>query len=166
MGESDRVERFGVLSADEGFDEFYRSARIEMSRALILAVGDRDLGCEAADEAFARALERWPVVKDYENPQGWVFRVGLNWAKSRLRRRRLPPELLDEDRHVDELPEPELLEAVEQLSFDHRSVIVARFFLDWSIEATAEALGLPEGTVKSRQVRALKRLRRKLGGSM
>lgn len=156
MDESDSVpvKRAGLLSDDDGFAAFYGACRTEVARALILAIGDRDLGSEAADEAFARALERWADVKDYENPEGWVLRVGLNWAKSRLRRRSVPTSLLDDGHHVDELPEPELLEAVEQLSFDHRSVVVARFFLDWSIQHTAEALDLPEGTVKSRQVRA------------
>lgn len=167
MGECDPLplERAGLLSAADDFDAFYRKCRTEVARALILAVGDRDLGSEAADEALARALERWADVKSYENPEGWVFKVGLNWARSRLRRRPVPTTLLDGGHQVDELPEPELLEAVEQLPFDHRSVVVARFFLDWSIQQTAEALGLPEGTVKSRQVRALKRLHKKLGGS-
>ena len=166
MDESDpvSVKSAGLLPDDDGFAAFYRACRTELARALILATGDKDLGSEAADEALARALERWAEVKDFENPQGWVFRVGLNWARSRLRRRSVPATPLVEGRHFDELPEPELLEAVGQLPFDHRSVVVARFFLDWSIEQTAHALDLPEGTVKSRQVRALKRLRRKLGG--
>jgi len=167
MDESDpvSVKRAGLSPDDDGFAAFYRACRTEVARALILATGDRDLGSEAADEALARALERWADVKDFENPQGWVFRVGLNWARSRLRRRSMPATPFYEGRHFDELPEPELLEAVGQLPFDHRSVVIARFFLDWSIEQTAQALDLPEGTVKSRQVRALKRLQRKLGGS-
>jgi RNA polymerase sigma factor (sigma-70 family) len=65
--------------------------------------------------------------------------------------------------HIDDLPEPELLTAVELLPIKYRSVVVARFFLDWSIEQTAEALSIPEGTVKTRQSRALERLRRRLG---
>jgi RNA polymerase sigma factor (sigma-70 family) len=124
------------------------------------------LGAEAADEALLRALASWTEVKDYDNPRGWVYRVGLNWARSRLRRRTAPATaLLDEEHHFDELPEPDLLAAVEQLPFGYRSVVVARFFLDWSIEQTAQALNMPEGTVKTRQARALKRLRKKLGGS-
>ena len=45
------------------------------------------------------------------------------------------------------------------LPLDYRAVIVARFFLDWSVEETSEVLRLPVGTVKTRTHRALRRLR-------
>lgn len=159
-----RFREIDSLSGSPSFDEFYRERRTEMARAVILAVADRELGTEATDEAFTRALESWAAVEAYENPEGWVYRVALNWARSRLRRRhRHLGAFLDDGRHFDGLPEPELLEAVERLPYAYRSVVVARFFLDWSIEQTAEALNMPEGTVKTRQARALRRLRRALG---
>ena len=45
---------------------------------------------------------------------------------------------------------------------DDRLVITSRYFLELSGEETAAALGIPEGTVKSRLSRALARLRAKL----
>lgn len=152
------------LAEQRDFDVFYRDCREELARALVLSVGDRELGLEAADEAFSRALERWDEVGTYENPQGWVYRVGVNWARSRLRRRSFTIEgLFAESVHLDDLPDPELLSAVEQLPLKYRSVVIARFFLDWTIEQTAVALNIPEGTVKTRQSRAISRLRRRLG---
>lgn len=152
------------LLGQRDFGDFYRSCREEIVRALVLVVGERDLGLEAADEAFARALERWADVSGYENPEGWVYRVGMNWARTNLRRRNFTLDrLFGESAYVDDLPEPELLKAVEQMPVKYRSVIVARFFLDWSVDQTAEALNIPEGTVKTRQSRALSRLRRRLG---
>jgi RNA polymerase sigma-70 factor (ECF subfamily) len=159
-----RLEGLEPLSEQRDFDDFYRACREEIARALVLSAGHRDLGLEATDEAFARALERWDEVGIYENPEGWVYRVGVNWARSKLRRRSFTTEgLFTKSVHLDDLPDPELLSAVERLPLEYRSVIVARFFLDWSIEQTAEALSIPEGTVKTRQSRALSRLRRRLG---
>ena len=161
MDDSTASPRAGV--SVDGFAEFYRACRTEMVRALVLAVGDRELGREAADEAFTRAMERWADVAEYANPKGWVYRVGLNWARSRQRRRRFEsPGLAAEPSYRHRIPEPELLEAVDELPLSYRAVVVARFFLDWSIEDTAAALGVPEGTVKTRQHRALKRLRKEL----
>lgn len=52
-----------------------------------------------------------------------------------------------------------LLAAVNELPDDQREVISLRYFLGLSEQEVAQALGLPEGTVKSRTSRALERLR-------
>lgn len=58
------------------------------------------------------------------------------------------------------LPDPQLIDAVMTLPIGYRAVIVARFFLDRSVEETARVLQIPNGTVKTRTHRALKRLRK------
>ncbi|MEW1681596.1 sigma-70 family RNA polymerase sigma factor [Streptomyces sp. T12] len=55
-----------------------------------------------------------------------------------------------------------LLAALEQLSEEHRLVVTYRYLLEMDERETAEALGWPRGTVKSRLNRALRRLRRLL----
>jgi len=45
------------------------------------------------------------------------------------------------------------------LSEEDRLVVTSRYFLELSSDETAAALGIPEGTVKSRLSRALARLR-------
>ena len=134
-----------------------------MARALGLALRDAALGAEAADEAFARACQRWGTVGAYANPQGWVYRVGLNWARSWLRRVRRERErrpLLAQDHAVEDRPRDlDLEHALASLNDAHRAVIVARFYLDWSVAETATALGVASGTVKSRLSRGLEQLR-------
>ena len=56
-----------------------------------------------------------------------------------------------------------LLAALEQLSEEHRLVVTYRYLLEMDERETAEALGWPRGTVKSRLHRALGRLRDQLG---
>ena len=57
---------------------------------------------------------------------------------------------------------PWLLAIVGGMREDDRLVIGYRYFLDLSEEETAEALGIPRGTVKSRLARALARLREQM----
>jgi RNA polymerase sigma-70 factor (ECF subfamily) len=59
----------------------------------------------------------------------------------------------------------ELLAALSTLRDDDREIVGARFFLDLSEAETAETLGLPRGTVKSRTSRALARLREALAAA-
>ena len=75
------------VSSDE-FGEFFVDRHRSMVRALSLALGNAELGRDAAAEGFTRALQRWNRVSTYDNPSGWVYRVGLNWGRSRRRKTR------------------------------------------------------------------------------
>jgi RNA polymerase sigma factor (sigma-70 family) len=148
-----------VASSGPEFTDFYRRCWPSVARALALALGDQDLAVEATDEAMARAYPRWDKVRRYDNPAGWVYRVGLNWARSYHRRlaRRLPfahPEVTE----AAQVADPEIRQALLELPLRQRTVVVCRLFLDWSVDDTAAALGVRPGTVRSRLHRALQSL--------
>lgn len=147
------------------FDAFYRQHAAELHRALTLAIGSADLAREAVDEAMTRAYARWRTVSGYERPAGWVYRVAMNWSRSRFRARRretldpfAPGSAADVAGREHAVADPALASAMSQLSVEHRSVVVLRYLLDWSEAETAVALGVAPGTVKSRLSRALERL--------
>jgi len=53
--------------------------------------------------------------------------------------------------------------ALTRLPPRYRAVLVLRFWEDWSVEQTAEALRISPGTVKSQSARGLSRLRELVG---
>jgi RNA polymerase sigma-70 factor (ECF subfamily) len=147
------------------FDGFCRNEFDRLARALSLTLNNRDLGADAAAEGFTRAWQRWDTVSTFQNPAGWVYRVGLNWGRSRLRRKR--PEVsvivMPEHPHAAADFDDEIARALTTLSTDHRSVVVGKYYLDWSEAELATALDIPAGTVKSRLSRALTHLQHELG---
>ena len=151
---------------DEGgrsFDDFYTGARASIARALALSLGDVDLATDATDEALARAYERWPTVSRLDRPEGWVYRVAMNWALSILRRRRRSDHrLYDPGADTAAVSDPDVHAALAELDVKHRSVIVCRHLLGWSVADTAAALNVREGTVKSRLHRAHRILQSRL----
>lgn len=149
----------------ESFESFYRNRWSEIHRAVSVGISDSDLGREAVDEAMVRAYERWDDVSEMSNPSGWVYRVAMNWARSRLRRRSLLPwtkRPVGVTHDTQDLVDPSIVAALRQLPLLQREVVVARLLLDMSETDTAEALGVPRGTVKSRLSRALTKLRKDL----
>ena len=63
--------------------------RDEAGRALatlIRLVGDFDLAEDCLQDAFAVALERWPIGEFPSNPRAWLVNVGRNKAIDRVRR--------------------------------------------------------------------------------
>ena len=90
-------------------------------------------------------------------PAGWIYRVALNWATSSIRKRRRETigDPTDQATIDEEVTDPRLVAAIADLSMEHRSVVIMRYFLDWSTDEMAEALDVAPGTVKSRLHRAL-----------
>ncbi len=156
-----------VRSSTASFERFYGSHRDGLVRALAMTIGDDGLAADAVDEAMARAFQRWKTVSEYDRPQSWVYRVAFNWATSRFRRRKrdreYAPKIARPESTVDLVEDPDLEDALNRLSQDHRAVLVLRFLKDWDVTMTAEALGVSPGTVKSRTSRALDHLTRTLG---
>lgn len=148
-----------------GFDAFYATGWSEVYKAVAVVIRDRDLAREAVDEAMTRAYKSWAKVSAMENPKGWVYRVAVNWAKSRLRRRSTAASLpvpAPDSVAEPEVPDPGLVNAVRGLQPNQRDVIVARYVFDMSQDAVAEAFGTKPGTVKSRLARGLAQLRKEL----
>ncbi|MEM8705771.1 MAG: sigma-70 family RNA polymerase sigma factor [Actinomycetota bacterium] len=143
------------------FASFFADHQRSVASALSLTLRDDVLAADATAEAMARAYQRWDDVGRYANPAGWVYRVGLNWARSR--RRKWMREVFrseSPDREAPPAPEvdPSLDRALAALPVEQRSVVVCRYLLDWSEFQTAEALQIAPGTVKSRLSRGLERL--------
>jgi RNA polymerase sigma factor (sigma-70 family) len=129
---------------------------------------------DAAQEGFVkayRALDRFRLDAEL---RPWLLRIVANEARNRVRssgrRHQLELRLTEGYRPGDAAPSPEavaiasderrrLLAMVNALSEEDRLVIASRYFLQLSGEETAVALGVAEGTVKSRLSRALARLR-------
>lgn len=67
------------------FDEFYAATAQRLVRQLYALTGDLGDAQDIAQEAYARAWQRWARVSKYEAPEAWVRTVGLRLAVSRWR---------------------------------------------------------------------------------
>jgi RNA polymerase sigma-70 factor (ECF subfamily) len=132
---------------------------------------------DAAQDGFIKAYRALDRFRTGANPRPWLLRIVANEARNRVRssgrRNQLELRLTEGFRPGDAAPSPEaaavagedrraLLALVNSLSEEDRLVVASRYFLELSGEETAAALGIPEGTVKSRLSRALAKLRSRL----
>jgi RNA polymerase sigma factor (sigma-70 family) len=143
-------------------------------RTAYLITGSAPEAEDAAQEGFLKAYRALNRFRAGADPRPWLLRIVANEARNRLRsagrRHNLELRLAEGFRAGDAAPSPEaaalaadarhrLLRELNSLGEDDRLVIASRYFLDLDGEETAAALGIPEGTVKSRLSRALGRLR-------
>jgi RNA polymerase sigma-70 factor (sigma-E family) len=149
------------------FEEFYRRTWPVVFRSAYLIAGDREAANDLAQEAFARAFERWKSVSTIERPEAWMQRVVANLALSWRRRQRLArdrtPSIGNEGRSSSEEAVPLIVAALRAVPPSQRAVVVLRFYVDLSIEETARALGKRPSTVRSLSAQGIARLREQLG---
>jgi RNA polymerase sigma-70 factor (ECF subfamily) len=150
------------------FEAFYAAEAAAVHRAVAASLPDPSRAADAVDEAMARACAAWDRIGRYDAPAGWVYRVAINWATSRWRQLRREAPLSEPTARADlEAGEPDpdspvgspALAALRALPVDQRQVVACRVLLDLDTRATARALAIPEGTVKSRLARGLDALR-------
>ncbi|MDY7105212.1 MAG: sigma-70 family RNA polymerase sigma factor [Actinomycetota bacterium] len=145
------------------FETWYRRAHPRLGTALSLAFGDRDLAQDAADEAVARAYERWHDVSTMASPDGWLYRVAFNVARRRLRRRSLEARLLRRGRPEHAAPPAgELWLVVAELPERQRLAVVLRHVGQLTEPEIAEIMGVARGTVSSTLRTAHRSLRDRL----
>lgn len=136
---------------DDDFSALYRAQRPRLIGALCaLGAGDVD-ATEAVDEAFVRALERWPSLASHPEPGGWLFVTARNHLRRRLRRASHEQRLLSRLRPDRAQPAPagETWFVVEDLPRRQREVVVLRHVVGLTEAAIGEALGISRGTVSS-----------------
>lgn len=124
---------------------------------------------DVAGEVFlqvARDLRRFRDADDEVAVRRWVFTIARNRATDAARRARRRPrssgaEVPDRPaRAAAEPVDPELLDALAQLTEDQREVIALRFVADLPLEAVARMTRRTVGATKALQHRALENLRR------
>jgi len=143
-------------------------------RTAYLIAGNAADAEDAAQDAFLKAWRALGRFREGAPFRPWLLQIVANEARNRRRsagrRAHLALRAATEEPSGDAAPSPEasllsaetretLIAAVNELPEDQRTVIALRFFAGLSEHEVAEALGLPEGTVKSRSARALERLR-------
>src|SRR5438093_12113205 len=129
---------------------------------------------DAAQEGFVKAYRALDRFRAGAELRPWLLRIIANEARNRVRssgrRHRLELRLTEGFRPGDAAPSPEavavalderkrLLAMVNAPSEEDPAMIATRYCLQLRRNETAAALGIPEGTVKSRLSRALARLR-------
>lgn len=141
-------------------------------RLVYLILGDADDAKDVTQEAFIRAYDNFARF-DPERPfRPWVYRIatrlaynhhrslGRHWAAlKRFGRTRTEQSEHPESLSIQQMEAQTLREAVSRLKRRDQEVLYMRYFLDLTIDETAQSLEIPAGTVKSRQSRALERLK-------
>jgi RNA polymerase sigma-70 factor (ECF subfamily) len=140
-------------------------------RLALSVVRDRSLAEDVAQETLVKAWLALPSFRGESSVRSWVLRITHNTAVSTLRRHRAvvldPHDMPEQESRVERSVESrvqsnvvmdQFVAALDQLDELSRSIVVLRELEGLAYDEIADVLNVPMPTVKTRLLRARRRL--------
>src|SRR5579862_5009229 len=164
------------FQASEAVESLYRSDWGRIVATLIGLIGDFDLAEESAQEAFAAAVDQWPVSGVPEFPRAWIIQTARHKAIDRIRRNTSFQEKVESyansglvrtietpDYDSNEIPDDRLRLIFTcchpALALEAQVALTLRTLCGLETDEIARAFLVPEATMAQRLVRAKRKIR-------
>ncbi len=164
----------GRRGADLGVTDLYAAHARGLVRLAWLLLHDEQDAEEVVQDAFVAVHRHWGRLRDEDAAAAYLRRCVVNGARSALRRRGVRERYAAsvaarraaaataasaEESATDAELHDEVVAALSRLPRRQREVLVLRYYLDLDLAATAAALGISVGAVKTHAHRGLAALR-------
>lgn len=176
MGVDDAAALRRIAKGDRSaFDAFYQAHAPWLAIRLRRRCPDPELAAELLQETF---LTVWRAAGGYSGAgevAGWLWSIALSRLVDARRRAAVRPRTVEEtgdhvhgrhpsaeDEALTRVWDTAVIDALRRLSPELRAVLQATVLDGLSVRETALLLGVPEGTVKTRAMRARRLLREAL----
>jgi RNA polymerase sigma-70 factor, ECF subfamily len=165
-----------LFDVNVAIDKVYRSDWGRIVAALIRLIGDFDLAEEVAQEAFAAAVDQWPISGLPEFPRAWIIQTARHKAIDRIRRRtrfeeklesyaatELNQEAEEPNFETNDIPDDRLRLIFTcchpALAPESQVALTLRMLGGLETDEIARAFLVPEATMAQRIVRAKRKIR-------
>jgi RNA polymerase sigma factor (sigma-70 family) len=178
-GDLGERELLGRISAGEShaFETIYRIYRPRLARFLISMLRRPQLVEEVLDDTMMVVWQKAASFRASSKVSTWVFAIAYRKA---LKARSRWPDPSKDEKHPERVssdPGPDgeiehmqlhhaLVDAMAQLSAEHRAVVDLTYFHGMGYREIAEIVNCPPDTVKTRMFHARRRLRQTISGGL
>jgi len=158
------------LTTDFTFESLTNDCRRQLAAAAYHLCGDRDAAQDIVQETLLDAYRGFDGLRDARKAKSWLYAI-LRRKVIAHRKARRPEMPLAEDIKAPESDSTEALvrgivvRQIDMLDRADREVLAGKYLLGLSYQELAESLGVSEGSLRVRCLRAKERLRAALKGS-
>ncbi|ASA24716.1 sigma-70 family RNA polymerase sigma factor [Paenibacillus donghaensis] len=157
----------------EAFQELMHEEKEKLYKLAYVYMRNEADALEVFQETVYKAFLSISTLRKEQYFSTWVTRILIYTAIAQLKKKQkiipFSPELLMEYEtspaaggHEEQL---DLLEAMDQLEEKYKTVLLLRYYKDYSVKQIAGMLDCPEGTVKTHIHRGLTELKKRLKGA-
>ncbi|MBT3218727.1 MAG: RNA polymerase sigma factor [Proteobacteria bacterium] len=170
--EDDEIKEIAQTNRGQGIDLIVRKYRMRIFHHACYVVKDYEIAMDVAQEVFIKAMREKRFFNDEFKMKAWLFRVTSNLCFNIVRNRKRRGTILAsmDSKKVTDASQLDVvfssqrqkvvLAAMEQLTRNHKEILMLRYYSDLSYAEIAETLGIRLGTVMSRLSRAKNHLLR------
>ena len=153
------------------FDELISRHRRPLTAAAYHLCGDLDAAQDIVQETLLDACRGFAGLRDADKAGAWLYAILRRKAYAHRQTARQESELPDDQPSADpdlleELTRGIVVEQLERLSPEDREILAGKYLLGLSYQQLAESLGISNGAVRVRCLRAKEKLRKALSNSM
>jgi RNA polymerase sigma-70 factor (ECF subfamily) len=159
------------------FETLYRNYHQRLTRFIVNMIHRPHIAEEVLNDTMLVVWRRAGSYDGASRVSTWIFAIAYRRALSAMRGHREPMEDHDADSREssDEGPErlvgrgmvrKRLVEAMSNLSADHRAVVDLTYFHEMDYREIAQIMDCPVDTVKTRMYHARRHLKRVLSGEL
>lgn len=156
--------KMAIKGDEKAFEEMIKHERNKLFRMAYLYVKNEDNALDIVQDTIYKAFISIKKLKEPDYFSTWITKILINTALDFIKKnKRLIPfsevERLEHNHENTIEASMDLVEAIERLEEQHKTVIILRYYKDLSIKQISEILECPEGTIKTRLHRAINQLK-------
>ena len=157
------------------FSELYSLYSEDMYRFALYMLNNKEDAEDAVQETVITAFKSIGNLRDDSLFKSWLFKILSNQCKSQLKKKQKNPELLPEEDYVFLIEDEnvsysfnsiELIEALKSLTPPDAQIVLLSIIGGFKSEELSKIYNISPSTIRSKQKRALEKLRRVLEVSL
>ena len=155
----------------DAFQILIHEEKEKMYRMAYMYMRNEDDALEVFQESLYKALNSINTLKNDDYFSTWLMKILINTAITTLKKKQklvsMNSEIFDQIENKERYGTEEqidLLQAMDDIEEKYKTVLLLRFYQDYTVKQIAAFLDCPEGTVKTNIRRGLELLRTKLKG--
>ena len=155
----------------EAFQALIHEEKEKLYKMAFVYMRNENDALEVFQETLYKAFASIQTLKNNDYFSTWLTRILINTAVALLnKQKKIIPmshdmlEVMGDSGHMKQDVQLDLLQAMDEIEDKYKTVLLLRFYEDYTIQQISTALDMPEGTIKTNIRRGLALLKKKMKG--
>lgn len=160
-----------MLGDEEAFQRLITQQHASLYRMIYAYVHNEIDAIEVFQNVVVKAFYALSTLQQPTYFVTWLMRIAINESVTFMKKQaREPSAPIEQFMHIaDHVPSPDenidLWQALNELNDQYKTVLLLRYYQDYTVVQIAEVTQLPEGTVKTSIRRGLQQLKKRMKGA-